>query len=168
MALKAFIPRCLYWNDHVGAKQQEHRGLFQHKPCIHNDLNVLERLEQPKTLIPIPAHTHSPIMKTETNTNPEPNTTPPATWWTPQGFVIQDTPAAFLAVLEIPNGIWGEILKAAGYKHFADSGGEFSELQIGIYEHQSRDHFYVEVSNWDHGLSEFFVSKHDEDIFFVT
>jgi hypothetical protein len=54
----------------LGAKQQEHRGLFQHKPCIHNDLNVPERLEQPKTLIPIPAHTHSPIMKTETNTHP--------------------------------------------------------------------------------------------------
>jgi hypothetical protein len=60
----------LIFEQPLGAKQQEYRGLFQHKPYIHNDLNVLERLEQPKTLIPIPAHTHSPIMKTETNTHP--------------------------------------------------------------------------------------------------
>jgi hypothetical protein len=96
-------------------------------------------------------------------------TTTLATWWTPQGFVFQDPPPAFLATCE-PGSDWGKWLKDAGYESIASCGEEKEcpQLEVRVYRHRKEAHLFVDVWNWNGGLGDFFVTEQFKTVFFAT
>jgi hypothetical protein len=108
-------------------------------------------------------------MKTEISTDAKTRTTSPPTWWTPQGFVIQDAPAAYLATQEQPDGDWRKILASAGYARLTSiANEEFDLLKIYVYSHSATGHLFVEIWNEYECLSHFFVTQQFENVFFAT
>lgn len=95
-------------------------------------------------------------------------TTTLATWWTPQGFIFQDPPPAYIAAWG--NGTdWAECLKGAGYEAIASYGqGDAPDLEVRVYWHNTEAHLFVDVWNWDCGLSDFFVAEQFRNAFFAS
>ena len=91
----------------------------------------------------------------------KPNQNNKSTWWTPQGFTTGEPPAAYAEL----RGSRREP-KEVGYELIIQPRDEFSDLQVMIYTH--KDHLHVQVWNHDCALSEFFVARSDEDLFFAT
>ena len=100
----------------------------------------------------------------------------PATWWTPQGFILlQDAPPAFQTAQGAPAGsYWDKALADAGYTDagcapLTASENNFScGPKIKIYNHGAEDHLYVEVCGEYRSLSNFLVAEQHQDVFFAT